>query len=139
LEANRDYTVIEAPFPAMRSMLAEKKADLITAVLPFALDPELQKIATPLFTSRDAIGVSQFVMFDARKSFIDKNRAALVDWLEDTIRILHFYTDPKNHDETAQIAGRLVKVPPERLGWVFTKNDEYRDPVMMPNLGALQK
>src|SRR5215469_12373516 len=35
LEANRDYTVIEAPFPAMRAMLAEKKVDLIPAVLPF--------------------------------------------------------------------------------------------------------
>jgi sulfonate transport system substrate-binding protein len=139
LEANRDYTAIEAPFPAMRAMLAEKKADLISSVLPFALDPELQKIGTPLFTSRDAIGVSQFVMFDVRKPFLDKNRAALVDWLEDTIRILHWYTDPKNHDEAAVIAGRLVKVPPERLGWIFTKNDEYRDPNMIPNLAALQR
>ena len=139
LEANRDYTVIEAPFPAMKAMLAEKKADLITAVLPFALDPELKKMSTTLFTSKDAIGLSQFVMFDARKPFIDKNRAAIVDWLEDSLRILHWYSDPKNHDETAQIAGRLVKAPPERFGWVFTKNDEYRDPNMMPNLGALQK
>jgi hypothetical protein len=32
LEANRDYTIIEALFPAMRAMLAEKKADLISAV-----------------------------------------------------------------------------------------------------------
>jgi len=139
LEANRDYTVIEAPFPAMKAMLAEKKADLITAVLPFALDPELKKMSTTLFTSKDAIGLSQFVMFNARKPFIDKNRAAIVDWLEDSLRILHWYSDPKNHDETAQIAGRLVKAPPERFGWVFTKNDEYRDPNMMPNLGALQK
>ncbi len=45
LEANRDYTVIEAPFPAMKAMLAEKKVDLIPTVLPFALDPELKKIA----------------------------------------------------------------------------------------------
>src|SRR6202034_621908 len=45
LEPNRDYTVIEAPFPAMRAMLAEHKIDLIPDVLPFAYDPELQKIA----------------------------------------------------------------------------------------------
>src|SRR5580693_4497561 len=62
LEANRDYTVIEAPFPAMKAMLAEKKVDLIPAVLPFSLDPELKKIARVLFTMRDAIGASQFVM-----------------------------------------------------------------------------
>jgi sulfonate transport system substrate-binding protein len=139
LEPNRDYTVIEAPFPAMKAMLAEHKADLIPDVLPFALDPQLQKIASTLFTAKDSIGVSEFVSFQARKPFIDAHRAALVDWLEDTLRILHWYLDPKNHDAVTQIAGRFVKVPPQRMSWVFTKTDAYRDPNMMPNLDALQK
>ncbi len=139
LEPKRDYTEIEAPFPAMKAMLAEHKVDLIPNVLPFALDPQLKAIASTLFTAKDAIGVSEFVTFQARKPFIDKNRAALVDWLEDTLRILHWFSDPKNHDEVAQIAARLVKAPPERFGWVFTKTDAYRDPNMMPNLAALQK
>jgi sulfonate transport system substrate-binding protein len=139
LEPNRDYTVVEAPFPAMRAMLAEKKVDLIPAVLPFSLDPELKRIATTLFTSRDAVGASQLIMFAARKPFIDSNRAALVDWLEDSLRILRWYKDPKNHAEVEQIAGRLLKAPPERFGWAFTKSDEYRDPNMLPNLDALQK
>src|SRR5579872_3522788 len=96
LEANRDYTVIEAPFPAMRAMLAEKKADLISAVPPFSFDPELKKIARPLFTSKDALGLSQFVMWTARKPFIDAHRAALVDLLEDSLRIIRWYLDPQN-------------------------------------------
>src|SRR6266545_4619006 len=62
LEDKRDYTMVEAPFPAMRAMLAEKKVDMIPAVLPFSLDPELRKIANPLFTTADAVGVSQFTM-----------------------------------------------------------------------------
>ncbi|MGA8612399.1 MAG: ABC transporter substrate-binding protein [Xanthobacteraceae bacterium] len=139
LENKRDYTIIEAPFPAMKAMLAEHKVDLIAAVLPFALDPELQKLSNTLFTAKDAIGVSQFISFQARKPFIDAHRAALVDWFEDTLRILHWYQDPKNHEETAQIAGRLVKAPPERFGWVFTKTDVYRNPDMLPDLDALQK
>src|ERR1700746_6402 len=53
LEDKRDYTIVEAPFPTMRAMLAEKKVDLVPAVLPFSLDPELKKIAKPLFTSKD--------------------------------------------------------------------------------------
>jgi sulfonate transport system substrate-binding protein len=48
LEDRRDYTAIETPFPTMRAMLTEKKVDLITAILPFALDPELQKTARTL-------------------------------------------------------------------------------------------
>jgi sulfonate transport system substrate-binding protein len=139
LENKRDYTVIEAPFPAMKAMLAEHKVDLIPAVLPFALDPELQRVSNTLFTAKDAIGKSEFVSFQARKPFIDAHRAALVDWLEDTLRILHWYTDPKNHDEAAQIAAGFLRAPPERLSWVFTKTDTYRDPDMLPDLDALQK
>jgi len=139
LEANRDYTVVEAPFPGMRAMLAEKKVDLIPTVLPFALDPELKKIARPLFNLTDAIGVSQFAMWAMRKPFIDKNHAAIVDFMEDTMRIERWYLDPKNHDAAAAIASRITKQPPERFGWLFTKADYYRAPDMRPDLVALQK
>lgn len=138
LEDKRDYTVIEAPFPTMRAMLAEKKADLIPAVLPFSLDPALKQISRPLFSSRDALGVSQFIMWTARKPFIDKNRAAMVDFMEDTLRIVRWFIDPKNHDEAVQIASRVTKQPPERFGWLFTKQDYFRDTNMKPNLDALQ-
>jgi NitT/TauT family transport system substrate-binding protein len=139
LEANRDYTIIEGPFPGMKSMLVEKKVDMIPAVLPFMLDPELKKNARSLFDMKDAIGRSQFVMWSARKPFIDAHRAALVDFLEDSLRILHWYLDSKNHDAAAEIASQLTKQPPERFGWIFTKNDYYRDPNLMPDLEALQK
>src|SRR6266446_6056655 len=86
LEDKRDYTIVEAPFPTMRAMLAEKKVDLIPGVLPFSLDPELRRIARTLFVQRDAIGVTQMIVWTARKPFIDRNRPALVDFMEDTLR-----------------------------------------------------
>jgi len=138
LEANRDYTVVEAPFPAMRAMLAEKKADLISAVPPFSLDPDLRAFARTLFTPRDAFGVTQLTMWTARENFIQKNRAALVDFLEDTVRAIRWYIDPKNHDEAIAIVARLNKAPPARMEWAFTSRDQYRDPNGMPNLSALQ-
>jgi sulfonate transport system substrate-binding protein len=138
LEDKRDYTVIEAPFPTMRAMLAEKKADLIPAVLPFSLDPELKKISRPLFSSRDALGVSQFIMWTVRKPFLDKNRAAMVDFMEDTLRITRWFIDPANQKEAIEIAARVTKRPPETFGWLFTKQDYYRNPDMLPNLDALQ-
>ena len=139
LEDKRDYTVVEAPFPTMRAMLAEKKVDLIPGVLPFSLDPELRKISRPLFVQRDAIGVTQMIAWAARKPFIDKNRAAMIDFMEDTLRIVRWYLDPKNHNEVMQIAARVTKQPPERFDWVFTKKDAYRDPNMLPDLNALQR
>jgi ABC-type nitrate/sulfonate/bicarbonate transport system substrate-binding protein len=137
LEANRDYTIIEAPFPAMAAMLAEKKIALIPAILPFALGPQY-KVARPLFSIHDAIGVSQFAVWSARKPFIDAHRAALVDFLEDSMRIERWYLDPKNHDAAAAIASQMTKQPADRFGWLFTKQDYYRNPDMKPNLDALQ-
>jgi len=139
LEDKRDYTTVEAPFPTMKAMLKEKKADLIPSVPPFSFDPELKQASRVLFDSKEAIGISQFIIWAARKSFIDKNRAAMVDFMEDMLRITRWYIDPKNHDEVAQIASRITKAPPERFGWLFTKQDTYRDPNLMPNLEALQR
>jgi sulfonate transport system substrate-binding protein len=135
----RDYTVIEAPFPAHPAMLNEKKADLVTGVMPFALNPMLNEIGKPLYDQTEGLGPSQFVFWAARQSWIDKNRAALIDYMEDMLRIERWYLDPKNHDEVAKIASKLLKIPPERFGWLFTKKDYYRDPDMMPDLVALQK
>ena len=123
----------------MRAMLADKKVDMIPAVLPFSLDPELRKIATTLFTTADAVGVSQFTMLVARKSFIDKNRAAMTDFMEDTMRIVRWYLDPANQKEVAEICARITKRPVEQFGWVFTAKDNYRDPNMKPDLAALQR
>lgn len=138
LEDKRDYTVVEAPFPTMRAMLAERKVDLIPAVLPFSLDPELRRIARVLFTQKDAIGITEMIVWVARKGFLDRNRAAMVDFMEDTLRIVQWYLDPKNHNEVMQIAARVTKQPPERFDWVFTDKDYYRDPNMLVDVAALQ-
>ncbi len=139
LEDKRDYTMLEGPLPAMPAMLLEKKVDLIPAVLPFALNPKLRAEGKVLFDLKDAMGTTQMIVWTARKSFIDKHRAAMVDYLEDMLRVTRWYLDPKNHDEVAKIASKVTKVPPERFGWVFTKQDTYRDPNLLPNLEALQR
>jgi len=139
LEDKRDYTVVEGPLPAMPAMLLEKKADLVPTVLPFAFNPKLKEQGNILFEQKDALGITQMIMWTARRSFIEKNRAAMVDFMEDMLRITSWYLDPKNHDEVAKIASKLTKQPPERFAWLFTKQDTYRDPNMMPNLEALQR
>ena len=123
LEPNRDYTVVEAPFPAMRAMLAEKKVDLIPAVLPFSYDPALRSIGRDLFVQKDAIGIADMIVWAARKPFIDKNRAALVDFFEDTLRITRWYEEPANHQAAMQILGDLVKRPPTIFDWAFTHQE----------------
>jgi NitT/TauT family transport system substrate-binding protein len=139
LEDKRDYTVLESPFPTMRAMLAEKKVDMIPGVLPFSLDPELRKISKPVFSQREAIGETEMIIWAVRGPFIEKNRPALVDFMEDSLRIVRWYLDPANQKEAAEIAAKVTKQPAERFTWLFTQKDYFRDPNMLPNLDALQK
>ncbi len=139
LEEKRDYTMLEAPLAAMPAMLVEKKADLVPAVLPFALNPKLKDEGRVLFEQKEALGITQMISWNARKGFIEKNRAAMVDFMEDMLRITRWYIDPKNHDEVTQIAARVTKQPAASFGWVFTRQDVYRDPDLLPNIAALQR
>ncbi|HEV3396928.1 MAG TPA: ABC transporter substrate-binding protein [Xanthobacteraceae bacterium] len=139
LEDKRDYTVVEAAFPTMGAMLTGKKAALIPGVIPFSLNPELRNAARVLFTQKEAIGPTQMIVWAARKSFLDKNRAAVVDMMEDVLRIVRWYLDPANHKEAVEIAARFTKQPPERFdSWLFMAKDYYRDPDLKPNLASLQ-
>jgi len=139
LEDKRDYTVVEAPFPTMKAMLLQKKVDLIPGVPPFSLDPELRANSRVLFTQLEAVGRTQMIVMAVRKDFIAKNRAALVDFMEDSLRAAHWFLDPANRKEVLEIAAKVSKRPAASFeSWLFTKNDSYRDPNMIPNLAALQ-
>ncbi len=140
LESPRDFSVVEAGFPNMESLLGEKKVDLVAAVQPFTLKPSFQALTRPLFNAVDALGgPSQFVIWTAHEEYIKKNRAALVDMFEDAIRATRWLTDPQNHDAVVEIAARIAKQPPAQLQYVFSKTDLYRDPNMLPNIPNLQR
>jgi hypothetical protein len=68
-----------------------------------------------------------------------KNRAAMVDFMEDAVRVVRWYLDPANHDAAVQIAARVTKQPPERFaGWLFTNKEYSRSHDLIANLAALQ-
>jgi NitT/TauT family transport system substrate-binding protein len=140
LEDRRDYTVIETPFPTMTAVLKDKKADLIVSTTPFIWAPDLQAIAKTLFTQKDALGTSALSFWAVRESFVKKNRAAMVDFLEDTLRAMRWYQDPANRAEGIEIIAKFMKRPPAAFEqWIFTKKDFYRDADLMVDLDALQR
>jgi NitT/TauT family transport system substrate-binding protein len=139
LEANRDYSIVEIALPNMKAELAQRKVDLIPGTIPFSLDPELIKISRTLFIQRDYVGVTQVLLWAARTGFLQQNRAAMVDFMEDVIRARHFYLDPANHAEAVAIVTKFTKQPAALYDWAFTKTDTYRDPAALPNLDATQR
>jgi sulfonate transport system substrate-binding protein len=64
---------------------------------------------------------------------------SLVDFMEDTLRIVRWYIDPTNHKAATEIAGNVTRQPADRFNWLFTKQDTYHDPNMVPDLAALQR
>jgi NitT/TauT family transport system substrate-binding protein len=143
LDDRKDVNVVEAAFPNMKATLLAKRADVIPGVIPFSLDPELRDKGRVLFTQKEAVGRTQMTMLVAREGFIKQHRAALVDFLEDAIRAVRWYIDPKNHKEAVEIAARVSKRPAAAFDkWLFTKagqnGDYYHDENMRPDLKALQ-
>ena len=140
LEDKKDYTVVEAPFGAMKAMLMDKKADLVAVGLPFSNDPELNARGKVLFTQGDALGASELGFWVAKDSWLKKNKAAVTDLLEDTLLLTRWYLDPKNHDEAVKIASTFAKAPPALFqDWLFNEKDYYRDPDLAPNVESTQR
>ena len=139
IDDKKDVTFVEASFPNMNSMLLQKKADLISSTEPWYDDAELQKNATTLFTQREATGATQLLVWASRAGYIKEHRAALVDFLEDSLRFTQWALDPKNHAEFVALVSKAMKVPAETLAaYVYTDKDLYKDPHGLPNMKALQ-
>jgi sulfonate transport system substrate-binding protein len=141
LVEQRDYANLEAAPQNMKAMLKDGKVALIATAGLTAHDPELLAATHVLFSRRDAFGgPSQEATFFARAPFIARNRAALVDFLEDYLRALRWFADPAHHKEAVAMIAAFTKTPPERFdGWLFTKDDEYRALDGLPNLPSLQR
>ncbi|MGH7087299.1 MAG: ABC transporter substrate-binding protein, partial [Stellaceae bacterium] len=140
LEPNRDVTIVEVAFSNMLAMLKEHKVDVTAALHEFASDPTVQAYTRPNFTQADALGRAQMAMLCARTSTIAKDRAAIVDYLEDELRALRWFEDPAHHDEAVKIFAKFTKRPARTYAsWLLTKpGDFYHDPDGLPDLGALQ-
>ncbi|MGZ5837295.1 MAG: ABC transporter substrate-binding protein [Xanthobacteraceae bacterium] len=140
LEEKRDFTEVEVAFSNMKATLLEKKVDLVGLGVPaMSADPALRDAARTLFTQRDALGPTAQVIWVGREGFLQKNRAAMVDFMADALRVRRYFIDPKNHDEIVQMVSRVTKQPAEQLAnWLFTKDDFYRSPDGTLDIGVLQ-
>jgi ABC-type nitrate/sulfonate/bicarbonate transport system substrate-binding protein len=140
LVAPRDYSVIEAGFPNMTAMLLQHKADFIVSIEPFIEDRRLQSAARELFTTDAAMGPVELIFWTARQSFIQKNRAAVVDLIEDYIRELHWAWDPAHRQEAIRMVAAATKQPEARLAsYIYTHKDNYQDLNAKPDLAAIAR
>lgn len=140
MTAGTDYQIVEVSVPAQLPTLASGKVDLAFFTQPFTSIAEKQGKYRTLFTVTDAMGPTQSVNWVARKDFIAKHRAAMVDFMEDHIRFRHWIFNPKNRQAALALISKVTHRPAATFaGWVFTHRDHWRSRNARPKLGLLQK
>ncbi len=139
LKSGRDFQIVEVRFPAMLPALVSKKVDLAILVTPFNLIAKRKGKTESLFTMRDALGPTETLQWIGKAGWIKKNRAVLVDFLEDNLRFRRWLYNPKNRQAAADIISKVTKRPAKNyVGWAFTNKDNYRDPNAMTNIARMQ-
>jgi NitT/TauT family transport system substrate-binding protein len=123
LEETRDYQTVELRFPAMLPALLGAKADLVFLVEPFDHDAEANPKLVKLFSAAEAMGQVETGFWVGRTDWIAKNRATLVDMLEDMILFRKWCYDPAHSQEARELLSKIGKRPVAQFAKVFTKDD----------------
>lgn len=138
MQDRRDYTMVEVNFPNIPPMLDNQNIDLGTVLQPMSGQMRESGDYRVLFTAKDAVGPSQLVFLTAKAEFLEENREELLDFFEDHVRAVRWFTDPANREEAVGIVADFMQQSPDTLTHLFTENDYFRDPFMVPNIETLQ-
>ncbi len=140
LAALRDYQLLEVAFPFQLAALKAGKIDAAVLVPPFNLDAEADPSLAPLFSIGDAFGPLETSVWAGKADFIAEHRAALVDFLEDNIRMRRWMLDPATRNDAIRLLADVSKVPSEKYaGWVYSSKDYYYDPDARVDVKRLQR
>jgi NitT/TauT family transport system substrate-binding protein len=135
-----DWQGVEMPFPASLAALDSKRVDCAILVTPWnhiadAQRPELKR----LFKNGDVFGAVESTSWFGKPDWIAKNRAALVDFLEDHIRMRRWALDPKTQPEAVKLVAQHDKQPVENVAWLFTAKDNFHHPDLLVDIERFQK
>jgi NitT/TauT family transport system substrate-binding protein len=140
LTTPRDYHLLEVAFPFQLGALKAGVIDAAVLVPPFNLDAEADPSLEPLFNLGDAFGPLETSVWAGKADFIAKNRAALVDFLEDNVRMRRWMLDPATRKDAIRLLSDVSKVPFEKYdGWVYSSKDYYYDPNARVDVKRLQR
>src|SRR5512142_1024212 len=131
--ADSDFTEIEADFTNMLPMLEAGKGDIAPVMAQFNHDFLATGRYRVLFTTTDAVGGDDQVLFWAmRAEFIKDHRSAIVDMLTDHMAAVRWFLDPANRNEALALTHDFTKQSLQALDYSFTKDDVYRSPDLLP-------
>jgi NitT/TauT family transport system substrate-binding protein len=134
-----EWQGVEMPFAASIPAIDSKRVDCAVMVSPWYLLMQNKPGYRALFSLGDVLGPQENVTWNGKPEWIAKNRAALVDFVEDHIRMRHWVLDPKTHGEAIKLAAQLEKRPAAEIAHLWTEQDNFHHPDGMINAERLQK
>jgi NitT/TauT family transport system substrate-binding protein len=135
-----DYQIVEVAFPHMLAALESKRVDAAYLLRPWDQRAEQNPALKPLFGMGAVYGRNETGMWTAKTEFVAKNRAALVDFLEDNVRLRRWAEDPKTRPQAIALAAKVGKQPEAAYAdWLYTRKDtSFRALDLEVDLKALQ-
>ena len=141
LKEGTDYQTVEVRIPAMLPTLESGRAHAAFLIRPFDIRAAKNPNLKPLFGMGDAFGPSETGFWVAKTDWLNKNRAVVVDAIEDNIRMRRWAQDPKTRPEAVKLLAAFIKQPVENLmDWAYTKKDtSYQEPSANMDVARIQK
>lgn len=140
LKSRVDYQEVEIRLPTQLAALKEKRVDMAFLLLPFNYRAERDPSLKLLFKMADVVGPAETVIITAKRTWLEKNRAVVIDFLEDELRLRHWLYNPRTRMKGIEIMSKMTKIPVKSYAsWVFTHKDNYRDPKGLIDVARLQR
>jgi len=139
LKDGEDYQIAEMRFAAILPALETDRVAAGVLIQPFSLTAQAKGYHA-VFSTGDAFGPSETVVWGSKADFVAKNRAVLVDMIEDHIRLRRWILDPATRIEAVKLVAQVDKVAVETLSdWLYTTKDNYHHPLALLDRARFQK
>ncbi|MBM3607441.1 MAG: ABC transporter substrate-binding protein [Alphaproteobacteria bacterium] len=136
----RDYRMVEVGFGAMIAAIESKRIDVGPLLEPFNLMADKKGDLAPVFDTQDVLGGTETLNYVATADWAQKNRAVLLDFLEDNLRLRRWLLDPANRAAALKLLSETAKQPVSAFeDWAFTTKGFYYAPDGLSDVKLLQK
>lgn len=129
LDPKKDVQVVEVGFPNIGAAIRERRIDCGPLILPFMAVEKAKGGLRPLFSGGEVFGPYSVIFQVVTNDFLKARSEAVRAYLDDYVRGLKWFADPKNRERALQITADFTKSPKDVLASYFmSPNDYYRDP-----------
>jgi ABC-type nitrate/sulfonate/bicarbonate transport system substrate-binding protein len=135
--AEDEVTLVPLPFLAQGEALKAGKIDVGMFPQPFYAMAAKAGGTRTIFTSKTGMPYEEeLIVLIAKPEFLERNRAAVMDFLSDLVVVTKYYVEHQREAKTALIDAKMVRLDPDIY---IGMKEYYRDPGVRIDPQALER